>query len=60
MTTWAMTASIIVSSAGAGLTYKLNRTVQIKGEFRPDWLQSNTAGADYTASIFMLGLRVQR
>ena len=45
-------------SAGAGLTYKLNRTVQIKGEFRPDWLQSNTAGADYTASIFMLGLRV--
>lgn len=47
-------------SAGAGLTYKLNRTVQIKGEFRPDWLQSNTAGADYTASIFMLGLRVQR
>jgi hypothetical protein len=47
-------------SAGAGLTYKLNRSVQIKGEFRQDWLQSNAAGASYTASVFMLGLRLQR
>ena len=47
-------------SAGAGLTYKLNRSVQIKGEFREEWLRSNVTGVDYTASIFLLGLRFQR
>ncbi|HET7192814.1 MAG TPA: outer membrane beta-barrel protein [Pseudolabrys sp.] len=47
-------------SAGAGLTYKLNRSVQVRGEFRQDWLQSNAPGASYTASVFMLGLRLQR
>ena len=47
-------------SAGLGLTYKLNRTTQIKGEFRQDWLRSNVSSNDYTASIFMLGLRFQR
>jgi hypothetical protein len=46
-------------SAGLGLTYKLNRSVQIKGEFRQDWLRSNVTGSDYTASIFLLGLRFQ-
>ena len=47
-------------SAGAGLTYKLNRFAQIKGEFRQDWTRSNVTGVDYTASVFMLGLRLQR
>ena len=47
-------------SAGLGLTYKLNRSVQLKGEFRQDWQRSNVAGNDYTASVFMLGVRVQR
>ena len=47
-------------SAGLGMTYKLNRTVQVKGEFRQDWLRSNVAGNDYTASTFLLGLRFQR
>ena len=47
-------------SAGVGLTYKLDRTTQIKGEFRQDWLRSNVSGADYTASIFLLGLRFQK
>jgi hypothetical protein len=47
-------------SAGLGLTYKLNRSVQIKGEFRQDWLRSNVAGVDYTASVFLLGVRFQR
>ncbi|HET7802900.1 MAG TPA: outer membrane beta-barrel protein [Pseudolabrys sp.] len=47
-------------SAGFGLTYKLNRSVQIKGEFRQDWLQSNAPNVDYTASVVMLGLRLQR
>lgn len=47
-------------SAGVGLTYKVNRSVQIKGEFRKDWLRSNVTGNDYTASVFLLGLRLQR
>jgi len=47
-------------SAGVGLTYKLNRSVQIKGEFRQDWLRSNVDGNDYTASVFLLGLRFQK
>jgi hypothetical protein len=46
-------------SAGVGLTYKLNPSVQIKGEFRQDWLRSNATGIDYTASVFLLGLRLQ-
>jgi hypothetical protein len=46
-------------SAGGGLTYKLNRSVQIKGEFRQDWLRSNITGSDYTASVFLLGIRLQ-
>jgi hypothetical protein len=47
-------------SASAALIYKLTRTVQIKGEFRQEWLRSTDSGADYTASIFLLGLRLQR
>lgn len=47
-------------SAGVGLTYKLNRSLQIKGELRQDWLRSNVTGSDYTASIFLLGLRFQK
>jgi hypothetical protein len=46
-------------SAGLGLTYKLNRMTQVKGEFRQEWLRSNVTGVDYTASIFLLGLRLQ-
>ncbi len=47
-------------SAGVGLTYKLSQTVQIKGEVRQDWLHSNVSGVDYTATAFLVGLRLQR
>lgn len=47
-------------SAGFGLTYKLNRSLQVKGEFRQNWLQSNVVGVDYTESVFLAGLRFQR
>jgi hypothetical protein len=47
-------------SAGVGLTYKLSRTVQIKGEFQQNWLRSNVTGNDYEASVFLLGVRLQR
>ena len=47
-------------SFGAGLTYKVDRTVWIKGEFRQDWLRSNVSGVDYAASTVLLGVRLQR
>jgi hypothetical protein len=47
-------------SAGLGLTYKVDRSMQIKGEFRQDWLRSNVSGVDYTASTFLIGLRWQK
>jgi hypothetical protein len=43
-----------------GLTYKLRRSFQIKGEFQQYWLRSNVAGSDYMASVFLLGVRFQR
>jgi hypothetical protein len=46
-------------SVGAGLTYKLSRWAQIKGDFRQEWLRSNVSGDDYMASIFLLGVRFQ-
>lgn len=45
---------------GAGITYKIDRSVQLKGEFRQEWLRSNVVGPDYTASIFLVGVRLQR
>ncbi len=46
--------------AGAELTYKLNRMVQIKGELRHEQRSSNVSDQDYKANIFLLGLRLQR
>ncbi len=43
-----------------GLTYKLNRDLQLKGTIREDWLTSNVAGVDYHATSFLLGVRLQR
>lgn len=42
------------------LVYKLSRTFHIKAQVRRDWLESSIAGANSNATIFMLGLRVQR
>ena len=47
-------------SAGLGLTYKFNRSWQIKGEVRQDWLRSNMTGNNYNATTFLLGLRWQK
>jgi hypothetical protein len=44
---------------GAGLTYKMNRNVQWKGEVRREQRTSNVKGQDYTANIFLLGVRLQ-
>jgi hypothetical protein len=46
--------------ASAGLTYKLNREMQLKGELRHDWLTSTATGAAYEATSFIMSLRLQR
>jgi hypothetical protein len=43
-----------------GLTYKLNREMQIRGTVREDWLVSNVSGVSYDATSFLLTLRLQR
>ncbi|MBM3528415.1 MAG: hypothetical protein FJX62_10010 [Alphaproteobacteria bacterium] len=48
------------SSLGAALTYKFNRDVSLKGEYRYDTRRSNAEGVDYKASTFLLGLKLQR
>jgi hypothetical protein len=44
----------------AGFTYYFNRTVQLKGVVRHDWLTSNATGVAYNATSVLLGLRLQR
>ncbi|MCC2098841.1 MAG: outer membrane beta-barrel protein [Hyphomicrobiales bacterium] len=40
--------------------YKLTRSIAVKGSFTHTRLQSSQPGADYTANVFLLGLRLQR
>ena len=47
-------------SVGAGLTYKFTRDLQLKGEIDQKWLRSNESGNNYSETIFLLGIRVQR
>ncbi len=47
-------------SISGALTYKLNRVASVKGEIRQEWLNSTIPGVDYTASVFLLGMRLQR
>ncbi len=44
----------------AGLTYKINREMQLKGTVRQDWLTSNATGAAYQATSALLTLRLQK
>jgi hypothetical protein len=46
-------------AASALVTYKLSRAWQVKGELREEWLRANIIGADYNATIALLGLRWQ-
>ena len=48
------------TSLAAIITYKMTREFWLKGEFRQEWLRSNTTGVDYDASIFLVGMRIQR
>jgi hypothetical protein len=38
----------------------VNREFHLRGEFRQEWLNSNIPGSNYAASIWLLGLRLQR
>ncbi|MEJ0078597.1 MAG: outer membrane beta-barrel protein [Alphaproteobacteria bacterium] len=42
------------------LIYKLNRMMQLKAELREEWLRSTVPSADYTATVMLLGMRLQR
>ncbi len=46
--------------AATGLTYKMNREMQLRGEVREDWLTSNISGVAYAATSFLLTVRLQR
>ena len=43
-----------------GLTYKMNRDLQLKGEVREDWQTATQPGLTYLATSFLFGLRLQR
>ena len=47
-------------TAAAGLTYKMNRNMQLKGEVRREQRFSDVVDQDYAANIFLLGLRLQQ
>ena len=47
-------------AASGAIVYKLTREMQLKAEYRHEWLRSNTAGNDYAADVFLLGARLQR
>jgi hypothetical protein len=47
-------------SLGTAITYKLNREIELKGEYRYDQLRSNIEGVDYSANVFLIALKLQR
>jgi len=40
--------------------YALTRSIVVKGSFTHERLKSSVPGADYTANVYLLGLRLQR
>ncbi len=47
-------------TASADIVYKINRTFQVKGQLRHDWLDSNVPGASTQATVVTLGVRAQQ
>jgi hypothetical protein len=48
------------TSLAAIITYKYSREIWLKGEFRQEWLRSNVPNVSYDASIFLVGVKLQR
>ena len=46
--------------ASVAMTYILSRELQLRAEFREEWQRSNIPGSNYAASIWLMGLRLQR
>jgi hypothetical protein len=47
-------------AVSTALTYLFTRELALKGEFRQEWDRANVPGSNYVASIWLLGLRLQR
>lgn len=47
-------------SAGLKLAYNITRSVVVNGSFTHDRLVSTAPGSDYTANVYLLGLKLQR
>ncbi len=48
-------------SVSGSIIYKMNRMMQLKAEIRHDWLRSSTpVGTDYDATVYLIGMRLQR
>ena len=46
--------------AGLKAEYSLTRSIVVKGSYTHERLKSSVPGADYTANVFLVGLRLQR
>lgn len=47
------------TTLGAALDWKLTRSVAVRASFTHERLNSTAQGADYTANVYLLGLRLQ-
>ena len=47
-------------TGGLKAEYNLTRSILVRGSFTHERLHSTVAGADYTANVFLLGLKLQR
>ncbi len=48
------------TSLAAIVTYKMSREFWLKGEFRQEWRRSNAPNVNYDASVFLVGMKMQR
>ncbi len=46
-------------TAGVKLDYKITRSIVFRASYSHERLGSNTTGDDYTANVFLVGLRFQ-
>jgi hypothetical protein len=46
-------------AAGVKLEYKITRSIVIRGSYSHERLNSTSSGSDYTANVFLIGLRLQ-
>lgn len=47
-------------SLGSAITYKLSRELSVKAEYRYDQLKSNETVNNYSANVYLIGLKLQR